>query len=524
MFKRLITSHRFRARVALGVTITLLIPFAVFFTANQLPFGRRSDAAGTLFGKDVPWQTFQDEQRWIQPRIEQQLGQQSGQLVALLTTQWAWERLMLEEEAKRSRLRVDDRELATFLQHIPAFQDHGVFRPERYHSYLQTASLTPQAFETLIRRDLLAEKLVRSIETSVRVSDDEVKAEYRKTREAVTASLIRVTPEPFIPAVSAAVTDADLRARYDAQPDEVRVPEQLVMEYAGRSRETLRPAVHLEDGAVDDYYRDHPGEFVNEDGTPKPLEKVAATIRDRLIDARVRQQLTALALDMGDDLAARRSFEELVKTRALTRASAGPVAVDQASTLTPPAPALLREVAQLKEDQISGVLEIAEGVYVARLVHRIPQRLPPFEEVRAKIRERLVQEQAKTKARAAAEALRTTLKDKRAAGLRFEEAIRVAGVTPISATFTRTQSIDLIGAAPEVNTAAFNTPLGELTTVLEVPSGFVIVRPEERIPADEAGFAASKEAVREDAVKARQSARREQWLAEVRKRANLQKF
>jgi len=36
MFKRIITSHKLRARVALIVTITLLIPFAVFFTANQL--------------------------------------------------------------------------------------------------------------------------------------------------------------------------------------------------------------------------------------------------------------------------------------------------------------------------------------------------------------------------------------------------------------------------------------------------------------------------------------------------------
>ena len=72
MFKRLITSHTFRTRVALGVTIMLLVPFAIFFTANQLPFGRHSDVAGIVFGKDVPVQAFQDEQRWIRPRIEQE--------------------------------------------------------------------------------------------------------------------------------------------------------------------------------------------------------------------------------------------------------------------------------------------------------------------------------------------------------------------------------------------------------------------------------------------------------------------
>ena len=524
MFKRLITSHTFRTRVALGVTIMLLVPFAIFFTANQLPFGRHSDVAGIVFGKDVPVQAFQDEQRWIRPRIEQQLGQQSGQLISILTTQQAWETFMLEEEAKRSGLRVDDQELAAFLRHLAAFQDHGVFRPERYHGYIQTAGLTPQTFETLIRRDLLVEKLVHSIEASVRVSDDEVTAASRQAHESLKASVIRFTPEPFIPDVSAAITDADLRARYEAQPDEVRVPEQLVMEYAGRSREAQRLAVRLEDEAVDEYYRDHPSEFANEDGTPQPLETVAAAIRDQLLDARARQQLTALTLDLEEDVAARRSFEEILNTRGLPRASAGPVAADQASTLTTPEPSLLREVAQLQEGRMSGVLEIDEGVYVARLVHRVPAHLPPFEEVRAKIRARLVQEHAQARARASADTLRAMLKDRQAAGIRFEEAVRIAGVTPTHATFTRTQPIDPIGSVPEVNTAAFALPLGEISMVLEVPSGFVIVRPEERIPADEASLATFTEAVREEIVKARRSKRLQEWLDEVRKRANLQRL
>jgi len=524
MFKRIITSHKLRARVALIVTITLLIPFAVFFTANQLPLrGRRADTAGFLFGKAVSWETFQDERRWVQRQAEQQLGDQSGQLVSLLTTQWTWEKLMLEEEAHRARLRVDDQELAAFLRNVPVFQDHGVFRPERYHAYLRTIGLTPQAFEPLLRRDLLVEKLVNSIKASVRVSDDDVKTANQQAHEALKASVILVTPEPFVSATDAAATDADVRARYDASPDEVRVPEQVVAEYAGRSREALREAVHLEEGAVDSYYRDHPGEFAKEDGTPKPLGEVEAAIRDQLIEGQVRRQLTALALDLDEDVAARRPFEEILKTRTLTQVSIGPIAVDQAATLPPPQPTLLRAAAELKEGEMSRVLETDEGVYVARLTLRIPQHLPPFDEVRDKVRERLAQERAKANARASADTLHATLKDRWAAGVRFEEAVLAAGVTPMSVAFTRTGPIGPIGRAPEVNTAAFNLPLGALTAVIEVPRGFVIVRPEERIPADEATLTKSHEAAREETLKARQAARVQEWLTAVRTRAKLQR-
>ena len=203
MFKRLITSHRFRARVALAVTITLLIPFAVFFTANQFPLNRRADTAGLLFGKPVSRQTFEDERRWVEQRLEQQIGERAEGL-APLVTQWTWEKLMLEAEAKRLRLRVDDQELAIFLRQIPAFQDHGVFRPERYHEYLEATGLPPQAFETLVRRDLLVEKLVHSIETPEHVSDEEVLAACAKV--------------PFVPAEpdERILTDASFFARFKA--------------------------------------------------------------------------------------------------------------------------------------------------------------------------------------------------------------------------------------------------------------------------------------------------------------------
>ena len=362
MFKQLIASRTIRARVALIVAAVLIVPVAISLTVTQLPFARRGDTAGRLFGKAVPMQTFQEERRWVQQQADRQFGGASSESLAPLVTQWAWDKLMLEAEAKRTHLRVNDQELAAFLQKIPAFQDHGVFRPERYHGYLESAGNSAQAFEALLRRDLLVEKLEDSIKASVRVSDDDVKAAYRQSHESLKVSLIRVMPDAFISAANAAVTDADGHA----------------------------------------YAETHPAE----------------------------------------------------------------------------------ELANAKEQ--------------------------------------LVQALARVRARAEAETLRTRLMAKRAIGVRYEEAVLIAGVAPIHLIISRGQSLASLGLTPEVTTAVFALSPGALTPVIETPNGFIIARSEEQIPADESAFAASKETVRADVVKEWQATRWDQWLAEVRTRAKLQ--
>ena len=105
MFKRLIVSHRMRRRVSWAVAAILILPFLFFFHATgQAPSRGPGGTAGIVFGKAVDWDAFQDERRWLQRQFEGQFGELAEAMQPLLT-QSTWDRLILLEEARRTRLR-----------------------------------------------------------------------------------------------------------------------------------------------------------------------------------------------------------------------------------------------------------------------------------------------------------------------------------------------------------------------------------------------------------------------------------
>lgn len=525
MFKRLIKSHALRRRTSWLIAAILILPFILFFHASgRAPAKGPGGTAGVIFGREIPWETFQTHRVWTQRQWENRFGDVPETLAPLLT-QSTWDRLILLEEAKRRHLRVDDAELAARIAQIPAFQQDGRFLPERYKLYLRAINISASAFEQLLREDLLVEQLVNSVKNSATVSDQEVREAYEKKHERLTALLFWFDPASFTEQAAAMATEANLRAFYEAHAEEFRIPEQLSLEYAGASREELAPLVTVTDADLEAFYQDHPDQFKQDDGAMKPLAEARETVRRHVIDERVRKQLTALALDLQEDLEEQRPFEEIVKTRALVPHAAGPLAAGAGWVPDGPDPGILQAVAKLAEGQISEVIRSDAGVYLARVTTRIPSRVPPFEEVREQARSRLIQEEARKAAQTAATSFHARLNEQLAKGLRLEEALILEMHTPAkTVSFTRTEPIESLGEAPRVNETAFGTPLGAMTEVLETSRGFVLLRPEARAPADPTGFAAEEAALRQETLTQRQSAHVEEWMTTLRARAKLQSF
>ena len=525
MFKRHISSKTLRRRTSWIITAVLILPFVLFFHATgRAPTRGPGGSAGTVFGKSIPWEEFQQQRVWLRRQWEGRFGSIPESMEPLLI-QSTWDRFMLVEEARRRRVRVDDRELAAFIERLPAFQEQGRFLPERYHRYLQALGVSAELFEEMLRNDLLVEKLINSLKGSISVSDDEVKAAYTTAHERLKAAAIVVEASSFADKAAAGLTDEEIRADYDTHANEVRIPEQLVMEYAGLSREELTTRVQLSDQELSDFYQDHRDLFTKEDGTLKPLEEVREDVRARAVEQRVHKQLATLALDLEDDREAQVPFAETVKTRALTQHSAGPLPAGNPWIPGGPEPALLQAVSDLAEGQLSGVVTTDRGVYLARVTQRIPSRVPPLDEVKAQIRDRLIQERAREAARAQANTVRAHLQEEHAAGLRVDEAAAKLGVAlKRPAPFTRTESIESLGNVPAVNQTAFDTALGALTEVLETPTGFVLVYPEERVPPDDSKLAGEASALRQETLNHKQTAQLERWLADLRARATLRSF
>ena len=556
MFRKLMKSRKLRTRTSWIVALVLIPPFIFAFHLffDPTPDTALGAAAGTIFGKPIPWDEYQQHYTQTRRRLESRLAGPDGVPVQLpdafesLIVDRVWNRLILIEEAKNAKLRISDEELARAIRSDPVFQFQGRFAPDRYRQVVRAIGFTPRTYEAFLRDQLLAQRLVDDVWSAVSVTDADVREAFVEANERLKVALIVIDPTTLHGEIGRAITEEELRTDYEARPDLVKTPAQITFEYVGLTRDELTDSLTLPEEEILDYYEANygaeaeafdiptqadlareeeitPEEPLAEEDTTPALDDVREEIREALLPRHTNRRLNALAVDLEDALDANQSFAEIATALELSTQTVGPIAVGNLFAEGTPEPSLLQAAFDLEEGAMSELIETDNGVYVLRVSQRIPVQIPPFETVRPAIKERLVQERAQQAARSSADELHTQLTEQLAVGATITEAADQLGIALTQpAPFTRTEAIESIGAVSAVNRAAFNTPLGELTEVITTTQGFVLLVPAERIPPDDADLAGQRARLRARVLQEKQDAYFAEWMADLRSRANLQSF
>lgn len=504
--------HYLKTRVSWIIVALLVGPMAIF------AFWQPSQGAhaGVIFGVKISSDDFQAAYRQAQRQWEAQLRSLPESVRDRFNpseeqlTRMAWDQLILIQETKRRRIRIGNQELLTALKQDPSFQSQGRFDRVLYVQVLLALNTSPEAYEQQLRNQLAVKMLIDGALSEVAVTDEELAIAYRTEHEGLRASLFVFPTERFTASVT--LTDEEVKAHYDAHPELAQVPEQLSLEVIGASREDLMAQTTVEEAGVSAFNAAHPGQFA----TPEEARRALIT-RD------VDRQLNAFAIDLEDGVNAKRAFEEIAARARLTPVSFGPMAAGETPASGGLDPAVLERARKLSAGEVSGLIETERGVWVVRVTQRQPSRLRPLEEVATTIREQLTIERAKAQAKDAASAWLANAKAQHAAGWRYEEVFATAtdGVAPIASTLSRAGDIAPMGSNPAVNDAAFRAPLGELTEPLDAPRGYVVIRPEERLPADESKFSDAEPTLREALLTKKRNERFETWMADLRTHAKL---
>ncbi len=523
MFKKLITSKALRSRTSWILAFVLVPPFIFFF---HLFSGSSKDvsggAAGTLFGRPVSAETFQLHHQWIRRQWLSRL-QEIPAIAEPMLRQAAWDRLVLLEEAARRGLQVTDGELSSSIHAIEAFQENGWFVRDRYDRVLRALGLNPQSFETLLRADLLIDRLMTDVRNAVLVTDAALWDAYVAERERRAGTAWRFDSSGL--AVTEP-TEEELRAAYEGSPERFRRPEQLRGEVAGWSREVMADMITPTEDELRAFDAAHGESATGPDDPGASFEARREDLFERYRAREIRRRLNVLAIDLEEDVKAARAFDDLVSARGLSRQAFGPI--DAGATWVPggPEPAVLDAVQSLAAGQLSRVVETEGGVYVARLTERLPARVPPFEDVRAQVLEEALDARRLEAARSAAQAFQAFLAEQQARGVRIEEAMLAAALTdgraaafPVEAS--RGQALDALEGVSAATEALFAVALGQISGVLDLPGGFALIRPERIVPADPEAFASEREVFREQLTSRRQSEHVQSWLEQLRADANI---
>ncbi|MBB1089070.1 SurA N-terminal domain-containing protein [Lysobacter sp. SG-8] len=154
------------------------------------------------------------------------------------------------------------------IQDIPAFQVDGSFDAQRYQMALASQAQTPKQFEATIRDGLQVTLVPVGVQDSSFVTRAEMERLVRLIGERRDVQLLLVPPAED----TAAVSDADAQAWYEAHPEDFLSQETVTIEYVDVDARNLPAPAAASEAVLRARYEDEKARFV------EPEERLASHI------------------------------------------------------------------------------------------------------------------------------------------------------------------------------------------------------------------------------------------------------
>ena len=465
------------------------------------------------------------------------------------------------------------------------FQTDGQFDLRKYQQYLASPSVNDEVLLELERyyRDVIPrEKLARQLTAGLYLSDAELWRNYRDRTETATVDYVALDVSRLGPG-DVPVSESEVEAYYRAHPEQFERPatarltiaaiprgevpadtaaalaraRALVQELRGGAdfaevarRESADSASARQGGALGEFHRGQMVPEFEQAAFSLPVGEVSQPVRSPFgyhliqVQERTGERVTARHIlipvepneQVLDALAARAdSLEMLAEDGSLERAAQATraalrrgVTVSERDAFVPGLGSLLEAVEWARDEaaaedggrgSVSPLLETAEAYYLARLESFSPGGEIPLREAAPQIRRQLVLEKKQARAREIGQQLVREIR----AGRSLEQVAAARGLQVLSAgPFTRLDPNPAFGQANAVAGAAFGTPLGQVSDVVQSTAGLFLVRPTARVPADRAQWEAQKEQQRQLELARLQQVQLQRWLEDLRRSAEIE--
>ena len=469
-------------------------------------------------------------------------------------------------------------------QQQEVFQTNGQFDLNKYRAYLSSPQASDEVLSELeqyYRGMIPQSKLQEQISAGVWLSDAQLWRMYRDRTETATVEYVALDLSRLSPG-SVQVSDAEIRAWYAAHKDEFKRPRtaRFTVAYlptASGDRERAAVLAHAQElraqlAAGGDFAAAARAESSDTGsarqggslGTVRrgqmvaafdsaiwalPVNEISAPVRTQfgyhLVQVTARGGDTAVVrhillpvkksdaeletLDARSD-----SLGRLAETQGLERAARSVGAVlRQGVTVTDDLPyipgvggameALNWASGEARDaapgaHPVSDVMEGEQALYVVRLESYLGKGTMSLAEATPAIREQLILKKKRERARA--EGTRIVAEARHGKTLRQAAAARGLAVQT-AGPFTRLEPNRVFGQATAAVGAAFGTPLGQVSDVVETSAGLFIVRPTARTAADPAQFARDRDQIRRGLTQQMRQQALERWLESARRAANI---
>lgn len=409
------------------------------------------------------------------------------------------------KEAQRVGLMVSDSEVRQAILQMRVFKDKqgGFVGDEAYKQILASNGLTPDIFESEMRKDLMLNKLRELLAHNAYVSEQEIKSVYTREADHAEIRFIRLPIARF--ASKAQASDQQLESYFDAHKEAFRLPEQRVVHYLLVDPRIIAGQTQVSKAQEEKYYNAHKTEFA------QPEEVHARHILIKVGPKRTDAQAKALIEKAKRRIENGESFAKVAREVSEdpgSKARGGDLGYFPRNRMVKP---FADAAFAAKPHQLVGPIRTSFGYHLIEVLDHRAASQRSFSAVKSLIRMRLASETAASEAKKRAEDLAAALKNK---GKVDEQAMRQAAQSDPAVIFASTppfgrdSEIAGIGRSGAFNAAAFNLTKGQLSDPVHIARGWAILQLASIVPPHLPTF---KEA--QSAVRAKVEAESEQQIA-----------
>jgi len=490
--------RKYQQGLMIGITILVIISFVWFYNRTSMDkLANAQDNIATVYGRGVSEMEVQRYARKLQLCADlglfELLQNLTGSNRERMYEDFVWNMIVLEHEADANQIHPTDEEVVAAVKTLEPFQTQGQFDPQKYATFVQD-KLAPRGFtelqlEEVVRNDLKLKKLKEIIGSTVEAAPSELRVAYETQYQKNELSLIRLDQASIAAGIQ--ISDADARKAFDQRKDSLKTEE---------SRQVKLVAFPLPSG----------------DKALQGRERTEAL--QKLANRATEFTQAMLAKDADFDAVAAKFGLVVEKTGEFTQSKPDPAFGAN--------PTLATEAFRISlNDPNSDAIETESGFYILHLEKLNPARLLTFEEASAKLKEALKAEHAREAINLQGGDIRNKIEAALKAGKSFADAAKDAGQKVESfPSFSLAELGDLLKKpdAPAIIQKSMEMTVGQISDLVPVTNGGVLVYVDKRLPVNEEQFNKEKASLTENFNRSKRTLAFREWLRMRRDAAKIE--
>ena len=396
---------------------------------------------------------------------------------------------LLLDIARELGLKATAEEIQQRIISYPVFQREGKFVGfKEYQQILDWNHIPIQKFEQSLAEEILLEKVTRLLTAGCTVSENEVWENYKNQNETAKIEYLVATIDKI--QLDSSPSEAEIQSYFEKNKERYRVPERRQGKYVFLKIDDLKKEITISDAEIEKYYKDNINQF------KEPAKIKVSRIYLPYTEAD-KQQVLSQGEQLKTRLNAGEDFGSLARTYSKDEkaSNGGDWGYYDWQNLSP---AELEAINQLEAGQISGVIDLGQGVAILKVTEKMPEITRSLAEVKAMILNHLQEEKARDKASQRMENLAKVARKAR----KLEEAARREGLSVEDTGWLKNgDPLPVVDSSGALSQALFELKEGEISSPIFTYEGVAVVQFTQKDPEHQASLEEVKAQVQEDLIK-----------------------